>query len=59
MPSNCAWRPGGRSSRRRGEEGVSTLALGRAAALPGPIGPFASSCLSGGFVDLGYLAVVL
>jgi hypothetical protein len=40
-----------------GEEGVSTLALGSAAALPGPIGPSASSCLSGGFVDLGYLAV--
>jgi hypothetical protein len=39
MPGSCVWRPGGRRSWSRGEreEGISPLALGRAAALPRPM----------------------
>jgi hypothetical protein len=45
MPGCCVWRPGGRRSRRRGEDGISPFALGRSAALPCPIARSASYCL--------------
>jgi hypothetical protein len=62
MPGSCVWRPGGRRSRRRGEDGISPFALGRSA---GPTLPYCSvrflllrvcSCMLGKDRAFGHMA---